>query len=212
MTLETTKHHTPRTDSKTGKVRCTKCREYKQKSEFSKNNSDRLGVQAWCKTCQRAHNRPVLADEAAPAVPQLQQPSPTPVAAVPVSNTESPRQEKPLFIAMPDYIFGVSSIALIDTHEPGIVELKLNIHEVNGKGYPEALSFMYEGNDAVSLLSQISTLTTNSHQIVDYLNHQAAELKQARAERDEALKAKDNAEKAKLEAEQRLARVMAALG
>lgn len=34
---------------------CTKCQEYKALVEFSKNKNTRDGLQAWCKSCQRAY-------------------------------------------------------------------------------------------------------------------------------------------------------------
>ena len=36
---------------------CTKCKEEKPLTEYSKAKSNRLGVQSYCKVCQKAHGR-----------------------------------------------------------------------------------------------------------------------------------------------------------
>ena len=37
--------------------KCTKCLEFKDISEFHKNNSRKDGLSTWCKTCQSAYDK-----------------------------------------------------------------------------------------------------------------------------------------------------------
>lgn len=82
------------------------------------------------------------------------------------------------------YRFGLSSIALIDTSRPGRVELRLNVHEVNGSGYPEALSFTFEGAEAALLLATLDGVTGQANEEIEALR---ATVRQLESERDTAL-------------------------
>lgn len=90
----------------------------------------------------------------------------------------------PLFVTAGHYRFGLASIALVDTSRPGLVELKLNVHEVNGKGLPEALSFVFEGAEARLLLASLDGVTGQANAEVETLRET---IRQLEVERDAAL-------------------------
>lgn len=90
----------------------------------------------------------------------------------------------PLFVTADAYRFALASIALIDLSEPGQVDIRLNIHEVNAKGYPEALSFSFSGAEAALLLAAIDGVTGQGNAEVESLRET---IRQLETERDAAL-------------------------
>ena len=108
----------------------------------------------------------------------------------------------PLFVQAGAYRFALASIALIDLSQPGRVNLRMNIHEVNGKGIPEALSFDFEGADAALLLAALDGVTGQANGEIEALR---GTVRQLESERDLALQMAD-------ELEQQQQRLRAALG
>lgn len=90
----------------------------------------------------------------------------------------------PLFVTAGSYRFGLSSIALVDLSRPGQVDVCLNIHEVNAKGYPEALRFTFEGTEAALLLAALDGVTGQASAEIEALRETIRGLE---TERDAAL-------------------------
>ena len=108
----------------------------------------------------------------------------------------------PLFIQAGACRFALAHIALIDLSAPGRVDLRLSVHEVNGKGFPEALAFTFEGADAALLLAALDGCTGQANGEIEALRETVRRLE---AERDLALQMAD-------ELEQKQKTLRAALG
>lgn len=62
--------------------------------------------------------------------------------------------------------------------------MRLNVHEVNGHGYPEALAFSFEGVEASLLLAALDGVTGQASEEIELLR---ATVRQLETERDAAL-------------------------
>ena len=169
------------------------CGLVKPLDEFPKHNRSLDGRKHICTACgvaygfhRRGPNRPTV---------HMQPGQAAPIAPVIPSVT-------PLFVAAGAYRFAVASIALVDLSKPGRVDLRLSVHEVNSKGFPEALSFTFEGADAALLLAAIDGVTGEASGEVEALRTVVRKLE---AERDLALQMAD-------ELEQKQKTLRAALG
>ena len=170
------------------------CDLVKPLDEFPKHNKAKDGHLRFCTACCKQHGlnaRP--GKHRTPATPQWVT-SPAAAAAAPAIT--------PLFVAAGTYRFGLASIALVDLSQPGRVDLRLNIHEVNGKGIPEALSFTFEGADAALLLAALDGCTGQADGEIEALR---ATVRKLESERDLALQMAD-------ELEQRQKQLRTALG
>lgn len=163
--------------------RCGVCGEKKPIDAFGLHNHARDGHKRICLDCGEhyGYNSRSLKRKQVPQTlarpKQPKQPAPPPTAPVAPAVT-------PLFITAGPYRFGLSSIAMVDTRQPGIVEIKLNIHEVNGHGFPEALSFSFDGTDAVLLLAALDNVTGAADTQLETLRN---ELRRVEEERDAAV-------------------------
>lgn len=161
----------------TATKRCEQCDQRKPLDAFPKHGKARDGHMRICSACckqygfnSRSKKRPLAPVRSAPPVLPL-----APVAPA----------IAPLFVSAGPYRFGLSSIALVDTSRPGAVDVKLNIHEVGSQGFPEALSFTFEGSDAALLLAALNSVTAQGDAEIEALR---ALVKQAQEERDTALR------------------------
>ena len=114
----------------------------------------------------------------------------------------APHAITPLFVTAGAYRFALASIALVDLSTPGRVDLRLAVHEVNGKGFPEALSCTFEGADAALLLAALDGCTGQADGEIEALRTTVRKLE---TERDLALQMAD-------ELEQKQRTLRAALG
>ena len=167
------------------------CGLVKSLDEFPKHNKSLDGHKHICMACGLAYGF------------RRRGPNRTlPVTALAAPTTPAMPSVTPLFVAAGAYRFALASIALLDLSTAGRVDLRLSVHEVNGKGFPEALSFTFEGADAALLLAAIDGVTGEASGEVEALR---ATVRKLEAERDLALQMAD-------ELEQKQKTLRAALG
>lgn len=159
------------------------CGQVKPLDQFPPHKHAIDGRMRTCRDCGERYGltaRSKKRQQIASALP----PRPAPaVHAAPLPASATPAIT-PLFVQAGAYRFGLSSIALVDTRQPGHVELRLNIHEVNGKGIPEALSFAFDGAEAALLLAALDGVTGRADAEVETLRET---IRQLEGERDTAL-------------------------
>jgi hypothetical protein len=169
------------------------CGLVKPLDDYPRHNKARDGHLRFCTACCKQYGMNARPGKRRQERPALQWAA-APVTASPVIT--------PLFIQAGAYRFALASIALVDLSQPGRVDLRMNIHEVNGKGFPEALSFTFEGADAALLLAALDGCTGQADGEIEALR---ATVRQLESERDLALQMAD-------ELEQQQKRLRAALG
>ncbi len=154
------------------------CGQKKPLDAFPLHGKARDGHMRVCTDCckQYGFNSRSKKRQSAPAQPAPSAPPP----ATPVAPTVAP-----LFVSAGPYRFGLSSIALVDTSRPGAVDVRLNVHEVGPKGFPESLSFTFEGTDAALLLAALDSVTSQADAEVEALR---AMVRRVEEERDTALR------------------------